>query len=105
MNFFVRTLTQCCNHVGSSIQKVFIAWTKPAKSSLVAGAVSDLAKSKAELMAENALLRKQLIILNRQVKKPTFTSLDRPEIYAAGSTQASFLQPELAYFPQKSFQR
>jgi hypothetical protein len=28
-------------------------------------------------MAENGLLRKQLIILNRQVKKPAFTSLDR----------------------------
>jgi hypothetical protein len=35
-----------------------------ARSSLVAGAVSDLTKSKTELMAENALLRKQLIILN-----------------------------------------
>ena len=68
MKYLVQTLTARLNHIGRLIQKRFIAWTKLAKSSLVAGAVSDLPKSKAELMAENALLRKQLIILNRQVK-------------------------------------
>ena len=77
MKFLVQTLTARLKHIGHLIQKRFIAWTKPAKSSLVAGAVSDLPKSKAELMAENALLRQQLIILNRKVKKPSFTPLDR----------------------------
>src|SRR5215210_4504541 len=77
MNFFVRTLTHCCNRICSKIQKEFIGWTKPAKVSLISGAASDLTKSKAELMAENSLLRQQLIILNRQVKKPSFSPLDR----------------------------
>lgn len=77
MKFLVQTFTARLKHIGHHIQKSFIVWTKPVKSYLVAGAVSDLTKSKAELMAENALLRKQLIILNRQVKKPYFTPLDR----------------------------
>jgi putative transposase len=77
MKFFVRTLTHCFNGIYSIIQNRFITWTKPATSSLIAGIVSDFTKSKADLLAENALLRKQLIILNRQIKKPSFTSLDR----------------------------
>src|SRR5438270_9892267 len=34
------------------------------------GTLTDLARSKSELVAENALLRKPLIILRRQVKRP-----------------------------------
>jgi putative transposase len=39
--------------------------------------LTDLARSKSELMAENALLRQQLIILRRQVKRPACTKTDR----------------------------
>ena len=39
--------------------------------------LTDLGRSKSELLAENALLRQQLIILRRQVKRPTFTWTDR----------------------------
>jgi putative transposase len=38
--------------------------------------LTDLGKSKSELIAENALLRQQLIVLKRQVKRPTFTRTD-----------------------------
>jgi len=41
------------------------------------GTLADLARSKAELVAENALLRQQLIILKRQVKRPACTKTDR----------------------------
>jgi hypothetical protein len=41
------------------------------------GMVTDLARSKPELVAENALLRQQLMILSRQVKRPAFTKADR----------------------------
>ena len=37
------------------------------------GAVSDLTRSKAELVLENVLLRQQLSVLSRQVKRPRFT--------------------------------
>ncbi len=41
------------------------------------GTVTDFARSKSELVAENALLRQQLIILHRQVKRPTYAKTDR----------------------------
>jgi len=39
--------------------------------------LADLGRSKSELVAENALLRQQLIILRRQVKRPACTKTDR----------------------------
>jgi hypothetical protein len=41
------------------------------------GTLTDLARSKSELVAENALLRQQLIILCRQIKRPACTKTDR----------------------------
>jgi transposase InsO family protein len=52
-------------------------WTKPLSSSLPLGTLADLGRSNAELVAENALLRQQLIILKRQVKRPACTKTDR----------------------------
>jgi putative transposase len=52
-------------------------WTKPLVTSLPLATLTDLGRSKSELIAENALLRQQLIILKRQVKRPTFTRTDR----------------------------
>src|SRR5690349_5060716 len=39
--------------------------------------LADFGRSKSELLAENALLRQQLIILRRQVKRPPITRTDR----------------------------
>ncbi len=52
-------------------------WTKPATSALAVGILSDLTRSRADLVVENALLRQQLIILKRQVKRPQLTNADR----------------------------
>jgi putative transposase len=52
-------------------------WTKPLRTSLPLATLTDLSRSKSELIAENALLRHQLIILKRQVKRPSFTRSDR----------------------------
>ncbi len=54
-----------------------VHWTIPLTSSLPLGTLADLARSKSELIAENALLRQQLIILRRQVKRPACTKRDR----------------------------
>jgi putative transposase len=55
----------------------FARWTKPLLTSLPLATLTDLGKSKSELIAENALLRQQLIVLRRQVKRPAFTRTDR----------------------------
>ena len=54
-----------------------LAATKPAAPTLIAGAVADLARSKEELVAENALLRQQLVVLKRSVRRPRCTPADR----------------------------
>jgi hypothetical protein len=43
---------------------------KPDNYALCANGVADLTRSKKELILENAFLRQQLIILDRQVKRP-----------------------------------
>ncbi len=55
----------------------FVDWTKPSNTALILGTLSDLARSKSELVAENALLRKPLIILRRHMKRPARTKTDR----------------------------
>jgi hypothetical protein len=49
---------------------------KPATLSLFTGTLSDMARSRTDLIVENALLRQQLIFLNRQVKRPQHTHRD-----------------------------
>ena len=41
------------------------------------GAVLDLSRSKSDLIAENALLRHQLVLLKRSIKRPTLKPTDR----------------------------
>jgi len=55
----------------------FTRWTKPFRTSLPMATLADLARSKSELIAENALLRQPLIILKRQVKQPPISRTDR----------------------------
>src|SRR5438874_13285774 len=55
----------------------FLQWTRPLTSSLPLQTLADLGRRKSELVAENALLRKPLIILKRQVKRPAITRPDR----------------------------
>ena len=71
---YLQQLKDGCLHALSSR---FTRWTKPLTSSLPLHTLADLSRSKSELVAENALLRQQLIILRRQVKRPNFTRTDR----------------------------
>src|SRR5687768_4608614 len=50
---------------------------EPAQSNLVTGTLADLSRSRSGLLAENALLRQQLIVLHRQVKTPRLTWCER----------------------------
>ncbi len=52
-------------------------WTKPIAHGPVLGTIADLARSKPQLVTENLVLRQQLIVLKRSVKRPRFTSSDR----------------------------
>src|SRR3712207_5833119 len=70
----LRQLTGRCLHlVGTHLS----ALTKPPTPSLAGGVVTDLLRSKQDLVVENALLRQQLLVLNRSVKRPALTATDR----------------------------
>ncbi len=58
-------------------RKWIIARTNPTKASQLLGTTSDLLRNKTELVAENALLRQQLIVLKRSIKQPKLTDRDR----------------------------
>jgi putative transposase len=60
-----------------SLNDRFVAWTTPESTSLLLLTLTDLSRSKSELVAENAFLRQQLLILRRQVKRPACTKTDR----------------------------
>ena len=60
-----------------ALRRRLLAATRPAPAPLLTGAVADLARTKRELLAENALLRHQLSILRRQVRRPRCTPADR----------------------------
>lgn len=59
------------------LQHGFLRWTRPLNTSLLLGTLADFTGEKSELVAENALLRQQLIILRRQVKRPACRKSDR----------------------------
>jgi putative transposase len=63
----------CCR----LLHQRFLQWKKLPPTSLLLGTIRDLARGKAELVAENALLRQQLIILRRQIKRAHCTKRDR----------------------------
>ena len=55
----------------------FSLWIKLPTPSLLLGTLADMNRGKSELLAENALLRQQLIILRRQIKRPVYRKTDR----------------------------
>ncbi len=77
MHGILTCFKRLASHGFQSLHHRFVAWTKPDTTSLLLGTLTDLARGKSELVAENALLRQQLIILRRQVKRPACTKTDR----------------------------
>ena len=69
-------MKQCVSYCFHVFQEHVLRWMKPPTPSLVLGTLADLTRGKAELLAENALLRQQLIILHRQIKRPVYKKTD-----------------------------
>ncbi len=61
----------------SRASKRFSRWIKPPTTSFLLGTLADMSRGKSELLAENALLRQQLMILRRQIKRPIYRKMDR----------------------------
>ena len=72
---------------------------KPNNYALSAHALTDLTRSKSELMLENAFLRQQLIILERQVKRPRAKPRERVLLVATASRLKNWKQALLIVQP------
>jgi putative transposase len=70
---FIRSLKRFASRVKQHLKQ----WSKPAIGRITVGSLSDLRRSRKDLIIENAILRQQLIVLNRQVKRPQLTQGDR----------------------------
>ena len=73
LSLICRGLTALASNVKQRLRR----WTKPDNQSLALNAVLDLTRPKSELVLENALLRQQLIVLQRHAKRPTLSWRDR----------------------------
>jgi hypothetical protein len=83
-----------------TLQHWFLSWIRPPKTSLLLGTVADLARGKSELVAENALLRHQLIILRRQITRPMLTKRDRIILVLLARTVRTWRQALLIVQPE-----
>ena len=77
MRFAFPSIKQHISFCFHTLQEQVLRCMKPPMTPLVIGALVDLTRGKAELLAENALLRHQLLILHRQVKRPAYRKRDR----------------------------
>ncbi len=93
----VKQLVYSCFHI---LQGDFLRWTRPLNTSLLLGTLADLARGKSELVAENALLRQQLIILRRQSKRPVCTKRDRILLVLLAKTIRAWRQALLIVQPE-----
>ena len=69
-----------CKSIFNRFKETIKKWARPATVTLAVGAVSDVTRSKSDLVVENAMLRQQLIVLKRSIKRPQFTTGDRTRL-------------------------
>jgi hypothetical protein len=76
-NSVIELVTGLWNKLIGRVRLRIRQWTRAVTTGLVTGILSDSTRSRADLITENALLRQQLIVLRRQVKRPQLTQFDR----------------------------
>ena len=60
-----------------AVHRHLLAGTRPVTGPRIGSIAGDLTRTRAALVAENAFLRQQLVVLRRQVKRPVLTRADR----------------------------
>jgi putative transposase len=83
----------------SSAEQAFLHLTPPFRYSIVLSTAADLTHSKGDLIAENALLRQQLIVLHHQINKPTFSQWDRLWLVLLASRVKNWKESLLIFKP------
>ncbi|HEY5373323.1 MAG TPA: hypothetical protein VIK01_06530 [Polyangiaceae bacterium] len=81
-------------HVSAALREA----SRPAAP--VFGMVTDLLRPRRFLLAENVLLRQQLLVLQRQVKRPNLTAFDRAVIVAVSAITGTWRESVLLVKPE-----
>lgn len=81
----VELLTRCLSPLVHYLNQRYKQWTEPGTASLVTGTLVDVTRSRRDLIAENAFLRQQLIVLKRQSPRPSLMAKDRGLLVALAS--------------------
>ena len=93
-----------CAHLGRSparaLRQRLLTATKPAGPAVAAGTLADLVRSRPALVAENAFLRQQLLILRRSVKRPHCTPADRALLVLLASRVRAWRQALIIVQPE-----
>ena len=96
-------LHRACGHARAAVRAIrrrLGSALRPATtSSLVLGVATDLVRGKAELVAENALLRQQVIVLRRSTKRPRISRSDRALLVLLASRVRAWRQALLIVQP------
>jgi len=75
-------------------------WARSAVGTHASGTGADLVRSRAQLIAENALLRQQLLVLRRAVKRPAMTRADRAVLVLLAGRVRAWRQALLLVQPE-----
>jgi putative transposase len=95
----LRRLLTAGRATARALRRRLAAATRPAAAPLVAGTLADLARTKPQLVAENALLWQQLLILRRHAKQPRCTPADRALLVLLASRLRTWRQALLLVQP------
>ncbi len=88
------------HRVMHSLNRRMLTATTPAPARLVADTLADLPRSKGALIVENALLRQQLVVLQRSVKRVHCTPTDRALLVVLTSRVQAWRQSLLIIQPE-----
>jgi putative transposase len=99
VHVLLNLLIQLIIRLVSLLEHGFLHLTQPSRHSIILSIATDLTRSQADLITENALLRRQLIILHRQVKKPSFTPSDRLWLVLLASRVRNWKEALLIFKP------
>ncbi len=95
-----RRLSAVSQALARALERRLRAATKPAAAPLIVGTMADMGRSKPQLLVENALLRQQLIILQRSVTRPRCTATDRALLVLLTSRLRPWRQAVLIVQPE-----
>jgi transposase InsO family protein len=97
---FLSPLRHLGQRLLQSLHRRLLAATAPPTTRVVVGTLADLPRSKGALIAENALLRQQLVVLQRRVTRVQCTPADRVLLVVLASRVQAWRQALLIVQPE-----